>query len=203
MAILKFTTFYLFERTKNMADVSFTSRIRPVSCKDFNKIVSVIPRNKFVSHPWLIEDSKMGQNVFTTNICDCTSCLISNGQEALLMHLSPMQESNHFFNNVLIYLRNHLDLKDENLQAILVGSKNTKKSLDIYNKFVDLLNNFGIPISELKNGKTPTNVAYKTNTDEIYVSNLTIDKLLKKGNSAEDALDKSFEKIEISKTDSL
>ena len=56
---------------------------------------------------------------------------------------------------------------------------------------------------ELKNGKTPTNVAYKTNTDEIYVSNLTIDKLLKKGNSAEDALDKSFEKIEISKTDSL
>ena len=112
-----------------MADVSFTSRIRPVSCKDFNNIVSVIPRNKFVSHPWLIEDSKMGQNVFTTNICDCTSCLISNGQEALLMHLSPMQESNHFFNNVLIYLRNHLDLKDENLQAILVGSKNTKKSL--------------------------------------------------------------------------
>lgn len=36
-----------------------------------------------------------------------------------------------------------------------------------------------------------------------YISNLTIDKLLKKGDSAEDALDKSFEKIEISKTDSL
>ena len=114
-----------------------------------------------------------------------------------------MQESNHFFNNVLIFLRNHLDLKDENLQAIIVGSKNTKKSLDIYNKFVELLNKMGIPFSELKNGKTPTNIVYKTNSDEIYVSNLTIDKLLKKENTPQSTLEKSFEKVNIANTDTL
>lgn len=186
-----------------MTDVSFTSHIKPVTCEDFNNIVTTIPREKFVSFPWTIEDSKLGKDVFTTNICDCSSCLITNGQEAMLMHLSPMQESNHFFNNVLIFLRNHLDLKDENLQAIIVGSKNTKKSLDIYNKFVELLNKMGIPFSELKNGKTPTNIVYKTNSDEIYVSNLTIDKLLKKENTPQSTLEKSFEKVNIANTDTL
>lgn len=186
-----------------MTDISFTSRIKPVTYQDFNNLVTVISKDKFVDYPWTIEDSKLGRDVFTKNIYDCTSCLITNGKEALLMHLSPMQASNHFSYKILEFLRNHIDLKDKNLQGILVGSKNTKKSLDIYNKLSALLKNFNIPFSELKNGKTPTNIAYKSNTDEICISNSTIDKLLKRGNNLNDTLEKSFEKVNISELDDM
>ena len=186
-----------------MNEISFTSKIVPVKQSDFNKITSSFSRDNFVDFPWTISSSRISQDVFTQRICDCSSCLITNGEKALLMHLLPSNENNHIFANVLQFLRNNVDLKDNNLQAVLVGSKNTKSSLDIWNKFVDLLDYLKIPTTVLKNGKSPTHLAYRTSTDEVLISNEHIDKFLKKGGTPKNSLINSFENVKISEFDEV
>ncbi len=186
-----------------MTEISFTSAIKPTTGKEFFNIIRGIPTKYHAAFPWTINDAVLSKDVYTTNICDCTSCLITDGKEALLMHLTPDTQSNNMFSRVLTFLRDHIDLKNPDLQAILVGSKKQKRSQDIYNKFTELLTNLNIPFSELKNSPAPVNIAYKTSTDEIYVSSSAIDKLLKKGHSAQQSLEHSFEKVKIADCDEI
>ncbi len=186
-----------------MTEIYFTSRLVPVPPSNFNKITSSFSRDKFVDFPWSISSSRIGKDVFTQRICDCTSCLITNGDKALLMHLLPSNSNNHCFSNVLEFLRNNIDLKDNNLQAVLVGSKNTKSSQDIWNKFVDLLDYLKIPTTFLKNGKCPTHVAYRTSTDEVLISNERIGKLLERGVNNREALVNGFQEVKISALDEI
>ena len=179
-----------------MADISFTSYIKPVNSKTFSEVTSNIPKINFADFPWSLEQTVQGKDVFT-------SCLLTNGKEALLMHINPDDGANHNFSTFIPYLRDRINLADNNLQGILVGSKDTKKSLNIYNKFKELLNKLGIPFSEIRNGKSPTNIAYKTDKDEIYISNAHIDRALKKRLSSEEALNKSFEEIKIADFDEI
>ncbi len=186
-----------------MTDISFTSKIVPMYWQDFNKITSSFSRDNLVDYPWAISSSRIGKDVFTQRVCDCTSCLITNGDKAVLMHLIPLNKDNHIFSNVLNFLRNNIDLKDKNLQAVLVGSKNSKQSQDIWNKFVDLLDYLKIPTTFLKDGKSPTHLAYRTCTDEVLVSNLQIsDAVLEKKNTL-DALNDGFREVKISPFDEL
>lgn len=186
-----------------MEKITFTSRLKPVKISEFGLIKSKIGSKNSVDFPWTVNQTVKSKDVYTTNVIDCSSCLITDGQEAVLMHLTPDTEQNHAFSLVLEKLRNLLDLKDPNLQAVLLGSKNHKKSLDIYNKFKDLLKQLNIPFSELKNGKTPTSIAYQTSSDEVYITNNTIDKLLKKNVNSSDALQASFENLTIAKCDEI
>ena len=186
-----------------MQEISFTSKIVPTSWTNFNKITSSFSRDNLVDYPWAISSSRVGKNVFTQRVCDCTSCLITNGDKAVLMHLIPLNKNNHIFSNVLEFLRNNIDLKDKNLQAVLVGSKNTKPSQDIWNKFTELLNYLKIPTTFLKDGKSPTHLAYRTGTDEVLISNLQIsDALLYKKEPLE-ALKDGFHDIKISEFDEI
>lgn len=186
-----------------MTNISFTSKIIPMKSSDFNKITSSFNPNCFVDYPWTLSTSRIAKDVFTYRICDCSSCLITDGDKALLMHLIPSNESNHHFNRILEYLRNNIDLKNKHLQALLLGSKNTKSSQDIWNKFVNLLDYLKIPTTYLKNGKSPTHLAYKTCTDEILISNEHIDRMLKKGGTAKNSLINGFEYVKISDFDEI
>ena len=186
-----------------MKNISFTSRIKPVTLNEFASTIAAIPSKNSVNYPWTLKESIKAKDVYTTNIFDCSSCLISDGEEAVLMHLNPNTEMNHVFSRVITFLRGKLDLKSENLQAVLLGSKNNQKSLDIYNKFKTLLQQLNIPYTELKNGKTPTSVAYKSTSDEVFISNRTIDKMLKKGDNTQESLKSGFEKISIADCDEI
>ncbi len=186
-----------------MQNISFSSRIKPLPLKELNKVTGSINSNNAVNHPWTLAESRLAKDVYTTGVIDCSACIITDGQEALLMHLDPSKEVNHAFSQVLAFLRDKLDLKNPNLQAVLIGSKNTKKSQDIYNKFKTLLSNLNIPFSELKSGKTPTSVAYKSEKDTVYISNQTIDKILKKGQTDKDAIHQSFDEVRIADCDEI
>lgn len=186
-----------------MDNISFTSKLIPTKTSDFNKFTSSLNRNCFVDYPWTLSTSRISKDVFTHRICDCTSCLITDGDKALLMHLIPSNERNHHFNSVLEYLRNNIDLKNKHLQAVLLGSKNTKPSQDLWNKFINLLDYLKIPTTILKEGKSPTHIAYRTCTDEVLISNEHIDKLLKKGINNRDALVNGFKNVYISPFDEV
>lgn len=184
-----------------MTEISFTSKLVPLKQSDFHNITSAFSRDCFVDYPWTISSSKIGKDVFTHRICDCSAFLITDGQKAILKHLCPSNESNHHFTNVLDFLRNNIDLKDVNLQAVLVGSKNTKPSQDIWNKFIDLLDYLKIPATILKDGKSPTHLAYRTCRDEVLISNEHIEKLLKQGVNNRDAIFNGFHEVKISPFD--
>ncbi len=186
-----------------MQNISFGSRIAPLQAKNLNQVICSIKRDNAVNYPWTLAESKLAQDVYTTNVIDCSACLITDGKQAMLMHLDPSKESNHFFYFIFDYIKRKIDLNSKDLQAVLIGSKNNKRSQDIYTKFQQFLQDYSIPYTQLKDGKTPTSIAYKASTDTVYVSNLTMDKMLKKGTSSFEALKKSFQKVEISDCDEI
>lgn len=185
-----------------MNNISFTSAIRPVETKDFSQYKMPINRDSYVDFPWTISTSRVARDVYTTNICDCTGVLITTGEKALLMHLNPAVEDNHCFSKILNYISQNVDLKDENLQAVVIGSKSkSKKSSDIFNKFTKFFEDYGIPATILRNGRSPVNIAYRTCTDEVIISNKKMDKAIKAGQSGMDALTSGFEEVNIAKCD--
>lgn len=187
-----------------MTEICFTSRITAVSPNEFSGIAAKIGNKFSVNYPWTINESVKAPNSYTKDIYDCSACLITDGQDALLMHLCPTtSQNNHSTNNILTYLRNKLKLTDPNLQAVLIGSQKNKNSLDVYDKLLELLKKLGIPVSELKSGKGATNIAYRSDTDEVYITNKAIEKSLEKGLSSKDSLLSCFEKVSISEYDEI
>lgn|SRR5574344_97968 len=186
-----------------MDKINFTSRITPLKLSEFSHLSTRIGYDNAVNYPWTINQSVISSDVFTTGVRDCSTCLLTNGKKAVLMHLCPSTEENHMFSLVFNFLKNAINFNDENLQAVLVGSKNTKTSLDIWNKFLNLLNEKSIPVSILRNGKTPTHIAYRTDTDEVYVTNKTIDKFLRCKIPNKESLIYGFEQVSISPFDEI
>ena len=186
-----------------MNNISFTSAIRPVTARDFAKLTKPINRAHFVDYPWGINSSVVKQDVYTGYICNCTACLLTDGQKAMLMHLLPSSSANHNPKRIFNYINNHFYLPNKNLQAVLTGSKPEKESEDIFNIFLNILNKFNIPATILKNGRAPTDLAYRTCTDEVLVTNKYIDLCLTAGRSKQNALETGFEYIKIAPCDEI
>lgn len=186
-----------------MDNISFTSTIKIVNTSEFNKLAQKCGKQHSVDYPWTIKETVKAANVYTRQIADCSACLISTGQEAVMMHLSPENQTNHAFSIVLQTLRNLIDLKNPNLQAVLIGSKNTTKSQDIFIKFQKLLEQLNIPYSTLKNSKTPINVGYNSVNDEVLLSNIKIEQQLKKNLSPQKILENTFEKVTLNQYDKI
>lgn len=185
-----------------MTEISFTSRIVPVTTSRFGQIISAIGSSKHADYPWTIATSVIGQDVYTRGIIDCTSCLITDGQEAVLMHLScDLLRGN--FNAIREFLRSKFWLNRPNLQALVVGSKNYKNSSELFNNFISLMKEAKIPTSILKDSYFPVDIAYKSGTDEIYVSSFGITEDLMDRKLHSDIINSAFEKVEISPLDEI
>lgn len=186
-----------------MTDISFTSIIKPVTKQDYAKFTASINRSHFVDYPWGVYSSVVKPDVATGYICNCTACLITDGQKAMLMHLLPSSRANHNPERISKFINNHFKIPDKNLQAVVVGSHPEKESQDIFNIFMNFLDKFKIPTTILKTGRAPTDIAYKTSTDEVVITNKYIDLCLIAGRSKQNALETGFEHVKISDRDEL
>lgn len=186
-----------------MDKISFTSAIRPIPAKEFAKITGAMGGKNSVNFPWTIKEAVKAPNAYTTGILDCTVCGITDGKNVYQMHLCPDVDKNHHFSEIFRYIRQNIDLKNENLQGFLCGSRPHKKSQDIYNKFVEFFKNYNIPFTELKNAKNSFNVAYSSSKDEWMISDYHFDKFINANASSEDVLNKMFEKVRISDLDEI
>ena len=182
-------------------NITFTSKITPLTNSNFSKITSAFNRDNFVGFPWDLSNSRIAKDVFTNNVQDCSVCLLTDGDKALLMHLMPFNEKNYTYSKIYKLFENNFDLNDKNLQAVLLGSKPTKPSQYIYNLLTSVLNNLGISTTVLKTGKSATSLAYRTCKDEIFVANKHITKALDAGKSAKEAVNAGFETVIISPAD--
>jgi hypothetical protein len=196
---------YIFTGFKNftMQEVSFTSRIIPVSMSEYGAKIAGMAKKSSADYPWTLRDSAIGENVYTRGVCDCTSCLLTDGYAALLMHLDPENSVNRSMNFLRSFIRNTFGLTRPNLQAVVMGSKNTEKSQQVFNNFIDLLKEAKIPTSILKNSKSPASIAYKVSTDEVYISSIGMERELRANMSHSDVFKTYFEKVEISELDEI
>ena len=186
-----------------MNDISFTSAIRPVTARDFAKLTKPINRTHFVDYPWGINSSVVKPDVYTGYICNCTACLLTDGAKAMLMHLLPSSSANHNPERILKFINNHFNLSDKNLQAVLAGSQPEKESQNIFNIFLNIMDKFAIPTTILKTGRAPTDLAYRTCTDEVFVTNKYIDLCLTAHRSKQNALETGFEYVKIAPCDEI
>lgn len=186
-----------------MNNITFTHRIKPDTSAEFNKTLSSFSREGFVDDRWDISCTKVNKKVYTFAISDCTVCLITDGQKAMLMHLSPLKENNHNLNHIFNFIKNIFDLNDKNLQAVLIGSKENKLSQDIFKKLHWILEKFNIPTSILKIGKDPTNIAYSSFNDELLITSKNIAEKLNSGKSHKDTILESFDKVIIADFDEI
>ncbi len=186
-----------------MTEISFTSGIQAVTQKAFGEAAVKIGSKNSVNYPWTINESIKAPAAYTKGICDCTMMGLTDGKDILMLHLTPMNESNHHFFSITQYIAQKMDLKNPDLQGILVGSKPTKRSQDIYNKFLEFFKKYSIPFSELKIGKDRIDVAYSSQTDSWLVASPKIDRLMKKGADSKTALEGCFNEVKIAPQDEI
>lgn len=186
-------------------NVSFTHNIRPVSSADFHRITAGFGKNNFVDYPWTLAESVSGENVFTTRICDCTAGVVTDGEKALMLHLCPSIKENLRFNNLFDFIIRHIDkMAKDSLQAVILGSRNTVVSKNLWNNMSKILETLKIPVSKFRNGKWDTSLAYKRSTDEVLISSYPLDLQIKKGNKSNlELLNSYFEDVLISDCDEI
>lgn len=184
-------------------NISFTSTLKPLTNSKFSKITAHFDYEGFVEFPWKISSSRCKNNVYTNYVCDCSACLITDGKRGMLMHLLPSWSSNHDSNKIFNYINQNFNIENNNLQAVLIGSQPYKSSEDIFVKLKKILDKFKIPTTILKTGNSPTDIAYKTSTDEVYISNKEITDALRKGKDNLEALKSGFKYVEISPCDEI
>ena len=158
-----------------MDNITFTSRIRPVTRAEFSRVISSYGDKNFVGYPWTLKESVLSNKAYTKDIADCSVCGITDGLKVLLIHLCPTEKINFQFNKVVDFIKEKFDLNNPDLQAILIGGKpectHGVDSYKLFGMFENFLDNSKIPYSKLKGGMGTKDVAYSASTDEWIIHN--------------------------------
>ena len=181
--------------------ISFTSKIIPVTDSQFEMIASRIGEKYHAKYPWELSTSVIGKDVFTKRICDCTSCLVTDGDLSDLSHLNPSTPANHSLSDIREYFRNNFNLNKPNLHAIVVGSRNTSKSLDVMYQFLTLLKESRIPVTLLRNSESPVDMAYLSAADAVLISSPQITKAINAKVPSVNIINSAFKQVVLSPFD--
>jgi len=187
-----------------MQNISFTSRIRPVSSSAFQDATTCFMSS--VNFPWAHYLTVKRTSAFTKGIKDCCAGGITNGKDVVLFHLCPDSNENKVFSDIETTLERFIDFDNDKLQGILVGSKSYfRKSRKLYSNMEKFMQKHNIPYSTFKNKALgETDIMYKTENDEWLITNNYIQKFIKKNvYNVKKIIEKSFRKTNVSNNDEL
>ncbi len=157
-----------------MDKISFTSTFKPCHFSSFGNYISRMDKKCYVKNPWTLNESVLNKNVYTCDILDCTTCIINDGQQALMLHINPECKDALIFSRIENYIKSKISLNNPNLQAVLVGGNRNGvtgiKSYDLFEKFEKFLKESNIPYSALKGTKGDVNIAYSSVSDEFVLT---------------------------------
>lgn len=191
-----------------MKNISFTSYIKPVEFDTFQKITTRIPKTGFVAPPWTLKESRLGYDVFTKSVMDCSVYIISDGQKAKMYHICPGCDDAKNFFRIENDIKITFDLKNENVEAFILGGKQPHKiddeSYKLFEKFEKFSDKHNIPTTILKGGNGERSFAYLSTTDTLYITNTdSCKKNLKQPAIALNILKNWFDKVVIHPKDSV
>ena len=188
-----------------MDNISFKSRIKPVSPAEFQRVISGFGKNKYVSYPWTVKESVLNNSAYTKGVIDCTVLGITDGSNVFLMHLCPSFMENLNFGRIKEFINSKLNLMNkEYLQGFIAGSQwdVTEKSIKIFEYLEDLMKKLNIPTSKLRSGYSEFDVAYSSNTDEWLIGCKDVP-ALRKDLGSKNAVKEMFEEVSISELDEI
>lgn len=188
-----------------MQNISFTSRITPVTLPEFKNIQNTLYKRS-VNFPWTHNLTVKDKAVFTNGIQDCCAGGITDGQNVVLFHLSPDRNENADFAQVKKTLEALIDFNNKELCGILVGSKcYFRKSKKLFKNLENFMKEYNIPYSSFKNKISgSTDIMYLAENDKWYITNQYIDRaIIKNTNNPEIIMKKSFREVMLSDKDTL
>lgn len=192
-----------------MNNVSFQSRIRPISKREFSKITSSYGQAVYVNYPWTIKESVLSNKAYTKGVFDCTVCGITDGIRVLMLHICPTKKENENFDAIASFIKSKIDLTNSNLQGFLLGSKKLPflkdKSQKIFDNFENFFEKYKIPYSKIKGGLHDNDVAYSSITDEWLISHemLEDENIKDSHKTPEKFLEHFYNDVKISELDEL
>lgn len=186
-------------------NISFTSKIRMVGIDEFRKSIQGMGDRNFVKHPWTIKQSVLSDKVYTTDVMDCSVFGLTDGQQALLMHICPTRPENQNFNKIRKFIEEKINLVNPDLQGFLLGSKRQyADSVKLFKNFTDILRQYKIPFSMFKGGGLENHVAYSSTKDEWLIGNCLITQQIKQNFKFPiDVAIRLFDDVKISDLDEL
>ena len=156
-------------------NISFTSLIKPVGFGTFHTITARMPKRSYVAYPWTLKESALATDVFTSSVIDCSVYVISDGQKAKMYHICPGCDDAKFFNRIEKDIKANFDMKSEDIEAFIVGSKPPylvgDDSYKLFEKFEKFSEEWNIPTTILKGGRGVRSIAYSSTTDTLYIAN--------------------------------
>jgi len=190
-----------------MSNINFKSTITLTSPTTFfNKVCSIGKRN-FVDSPWTVKQSVFAPSAFTTDVFDCTTLGLSDGQKVLLLHICPTNIQNANLKKIQQYIENKIDLTNEYLQGFILGGKynniHSPKSIRNFEFFENIFKKFNIPYSAFKGGNYTNHVAYSSVKDEWLIANALLENDIVKNKTPEEAAKFIFDNIKIADCDEL
>lgn len=175
------------------------TKINLTNWLDFNKEIASIPLKNNVTI-WTAKGLVKANDLYTTGLKDCTSCIITDG-EGRCIHIRPTDEENNDFSTIEKKLLKNINLHSSKIKGFLIGSVSFyKDSQDLFENFVKLLKDKKIPFSMMR-GHTKESiksaVAYKAEKNTIFVTNDFISDNIFYKKPPNSFLPRAFEKIEI------
>ena len=190
-------------------EITFQSKIRLLSNKDFKQATRNFDQKYFIDYPWGLKNSVYGEKAYTTNVLDCTVCGINDGKKFLMLHISPDSNDGYNFASIENFITKHINLKKPNIKGFLIGSKMGfdvfERSERLFDRFKNFMQENKIPYSELRGGIGAKDVAYDVKTDELLIGTELIEKekISSKAVSVEDFAKRAFQQISISEDDKI
>ena len=183
--------------------LSFKSTIRPISAQEFSKKALTISPKNFVNSPWTINESVKAVSAVTKGVFDCSVLGITDGKKVFLMHICPTKPQNQDFEPIKEYIKENINTKDPNLQAVLLGSQIfCRKSQNLFENLKNLMAEIDIPCSTLRNCREYFDVLYDSIKDEWCISCEPIENCLREEKmSSEEIIKGSFYQVELSSFD--
>ena len=188
------------------SQLNFTSRIRLLSSREFDKEVATYSCKQFVDHPWTAKEIIKAPKVHTIGIQDCTAGFISDGTDAVMFHICPTIPQNHDFKKIEHNILEKLSSKMSDLQGFLIGGNHfIDYSMEQFDKFERFFKNkLSIPYTKLQEHgfASDSSIYYNSTKDEIGLCNNFIDKYYGHKTS-EELLRKSYYDFKISDLDEI
>lgn len=187
-------------------NITFTSYIRPVTVERFYEKAISMPQKNYVGYPWTVKESVKAASAYTEDVEDCTAFGITDGAKVFLLHICPTKSQNSNFENIANFIKSKVNLNNNELQGILVGSKSdcrySKSSAQLFDKFLGFVEKYNIPTSIFRSSfdDDRCHLAYSSVKDEWIISSKIIDNLIKKFPPGE-VFTRYFKEVKISPED--